>query len=78
MRYWVCQTCKEGHVNDDTPTQCPNCGKIGGKWKSSDVNKMLSFKMYVCGYCHRTVEERQPPKYPCDFCGEKNWKLFKG
>ena len=63
MRYWVCQCCKYGHVNETKPTKCPECGEMGGKWKSSDVCNMGSFRMYMCLNCERCVEERQPPTY---------------
>lgn len=78
MRYWVCQSCKQGQVDDEKPTKCLNCGKVGGSWKSSDVTNMGSFKLYKCSDCDYSVEERQPPTYPCPCCGSKHWKIFKG
>ena len=78
LRYWVCQSCKEGHVNNTKPTRCPVCGEVGGGWKSSDVAKMGSFRMYECSYCQlRTVEERRLPTYLCDFCGKRGWRVVK-
>ena len=78
LRYWVCQSCKNGQLVSDTkPTRCPDCGKVGGGWKSSDVTKMCSFRTYECSYCGRTVEERRPPTYPCDVCGNWSWRVFK-
>ena len=79
MRYWVCQSCKTGCVNETKPTVCENCGKVGGEWKSSATANMRSFKMYICEGCDlRVVEERQPPTYPCDMCGKRKWKIFNG
>ena len=79
MRYWVCQTCKSGQVDIEKPTVCMNCGEVGGAWKSSDVGNMGSFRMYICTNCElRTVEERQPPTYPCDYCGGRSWRVFNG
>ena len=80
MRYWVCQSCKNGFVDtDDMPTVCENCGEVGVRWKSSDVSNMGSFKLYLCQECEiGLVEERQPPTYPCDMCGACNWKIFHG
>lgn len=80
MRYWVCQECKEGHVNSDVkPARCPDCGVVGGSWKWSEVGNMKSFRMYICTKCElRTVEERQPPTYKCDYCGARNWRVFNG
>lgn len=76
MRYWVCQSCKYGCVDVTKPTKCNNCGEVGGAWKSSDVTKMGSFKSYMCTNCERVVEERRPPTYPCDVCGQRSWKIF--
>ena len=78
LRYWVCQSCKYGHVSDTKPTKCPECGEVGGDWKSSDVTRMGRFRMYKCSNCERTVEERQPPTYPCDICGARSWRVFNG
>ena len=74
-KYWVCQSCKSGQVDDEKPTKCLNCGKVGGQWKSSqDIG---SFKLYKCANCENTVEERQPPKYSCSHCGSKRWEIYK-
>lgn len=80
MRYWVCQECKEGHVNsNEKPVFCPNCGAMGGDWKWSEAGNMSSFKMYICNNCElRTVEERQTPTYKCDCCGARSWRVFNG
>ncbi len=77
MRYWICQSCKQGQVDDEKPTKCLNCGKVGGSWKSSDVKNMDSFKIYECTKCNNSVTERRPPTYRCS-CGANSWRLFRG
>lgn len=78
LRYWVCQTCKSGQTDYYEPKVCLGCGEVGGKWKSTDVSNMKDFRLYKCTKCDRVVEERRPPKYSCDICGNNGWKLFYG
>ena len=78
MKYWVCQSCKSGQVDEVQPTKCDHCGKVGGSWKSSNVTNMGSFKLYECPNCHYSVEERNPPRYSCPSCGSHNWKIYNG
>lgn len=78
LRYWVCQVCKQGQVDDEKPTKCLNCGEVGGAWKSTPASNMGSFRTYKCTHCDHTVEERQPPRYPCSWCGSNSWKVFHG
>ena len=76
LQYWVCQECKQGQTNDEKPTMCLNCGKVGGEWKSTDVTNMDSFKTYMCTNCYMSVEEPRTPTYPC-ICGANSWEIYK-
>lgn len=78
LRYWVCQSCRQGgQVDYEKPLVCPECGKVGGKWKSSDVTNMDRFRTYECAWCGHSVDEYGRPKYPCEVCGREEWKRFK-
>ena len=78
LRYWVCQVCKQGVVDEEKPTECEYCGAIGGGWKSTPASNMGSFRTYKCKKCENTVEDRRPPKEPCFFCGANSWEIFHG